>query len=74
MKDADGVPASAKKSISDFFSKRTPLGIDVEVVQPEFTFIEVVGDVAYNISVTTQTASSIQSKAQAALLNYANNN
>ena len=74
MKDADGVPASAKKSISDFFSKRTPLGIDVEVVQPEFTFIEVVGDVAYNISVTTQTAASIKSKAQAALLTYANNN
>jgi len=74
MKDADGVPASAKKSISDFFSKRTPLGIDVEVVQPEFTFIEVVGDIAYNISVTTQTAATIQSKAQSALLTYANNN
>ena len=51
MKNADGVPASTKKSISDFLTKRTPVGIDVEVVQPEFTFLEVVSDIKYNISV-----------------------
>ena len=74
MKDADGVPASAKRSISDFFTKKTPVGIDVEVVQPQFTFLEVIGDVSYNISVTTQTSESIKSKSQTALLNYANTN
>lgn len=74
MKDADGVPASAKKSIADFFTKRTPVGIDVEVVQPNFTFLEVVSDVSYNISVTTQSSETIKTKAQDALLLYANNN
>ncbi len=72
MKDADGVPASTKSSITDFFTKRTPVGIDVEVVQPEFTFLEVVSDVSYDISVTTQNASTIKTKAQNALLSYAN--
>lgn len=74
MKDADGVPASTKKTISDFFTKRTPVGIDVEVVQPNFTFLEVVSDVSYDISVTTQSSDTIKTKAQNALLLYANNN
>ena len=74
MKNADGVPASTKKSISDFFTKKTPVGIDVEVVQPEFTFLEVVSDIKYNISVTAQNSDTIKTKAQNALLNFAESN
>lgn len=72
LADADGVPESLKSSIAGFFKDKTPVGIDVVVVIPEFLFIEVTGKTYYNITTTTQATSAISTKATNALLEYAN--
>jgi len=72
--DSDGVPETLKSSLSSFFKKRTPVGIDVEVITPEFVYIEITGKVSYNIALTTQAISSIRTKSINALTAWANNN
>lgn len=74
LADADGVPESLKKAVADFFKKKTPVGIDTEVIIPEFLFLDVDGEVSYNITNTSQAPSSIESKSITALTNYANTN
>jgi hypothetical protein len=72
--DSDGVPETLKSSLSSFFKKRTPVGIDVEVITPEFVYLEVTGKVSYNISLTTQAIPSIRTKSINALTAWADNN
>ena len=74
LADADGVPESKKNAIQDYLSKKSPLGIDPVVVIPEFSFLESTVDVSYDVSVTDQTIEAIKSKAQTALLAYAETN
>lgn len=74
LADADGVPESKKNAIQDYLSKKSPLGIDPVVVIPEFSFLESTVDVSYDVSVTDQTIEAIKSKAQTALLAYAEDN
>ncbi len=74
LADADGVPESKKNAIQDYLAKKSPLGIDPVVVIPEFSFLESTVDVSYDVSVTDQTIEAIKSKAQTALLAYAETN
>ena len=74
LADADGVPESKKNAIQDYLAKKSPLGIDPVVVIPEFSFLESTVDVSYDVSVTDQTIEAIKSKAQTALLAYAEDN
>ena len=74
LADADGVPESLKKSVADFFKKRTPVSIDTEVIIPEFLHLDVKGSVVYDLSVTSQAPASIVTKASDGLVSYANTN
>lgn len=72
--NADGVPEAVKSEIAGYLEKRTPVSIDVEVITPEFIYLETTATVSYNISTTTATPSTIQSKVLSALTGYANSN
>ena len=72
--DADGVSDSLKSSIKSYLSKRTPVSIDVDVIDPNFLYVDVVMNVAYNVSATTLSSNSIRAKAIAALTSYAESN
>lgn len=72
--NSDGVPETKKREIQSYLSKRTPVGIDVEVITPEFLYIETTAQVNYNVALTTATPATIQSKTLTALTNYAANN
>tara|TARA_Y100001970_G_C14235595_1_gene861594 strand:- start:1551 stop:3368 length:1818 start_codon:yes stop_codon:yes gene_type:complete len=74
LADADGVPETKKTAISDFLKKKSPVGIEAEVVIPDFTYIESNIDVSYDVTQTNQEPESIKSKAQTALTNWANTN
>jgi len=74
LADSDGVPESLKQSIAQFFKDKTPVGIDVIVVIPEFLFIEATGTTYYNLTSTTQSTAAIQTKATQALAAYASTN
>lgn len=74
LSNADGLPETKKREIASYLEKRTPVGIDVEVITPEFLFIDTVVDVTYNVAITAAAPVTIKSKAINALLTYANNN
>ena len=74
LADADGVPESLKKSVADFFKKRSPVSIDTEVIIPEFLHLDIKGTTVYNITDTAQAPSAIASKASSALVSFAENN
>lgn len=70
--DADGVSDSKKIDIANYLSSRTPVSVDVEVISPDFIFIDTTMTVSYNVAVTTDSAATIKSKALNALVAYAN--
>jgi hypothetical protein len=70
--NADGAPMSRKKSYSDFIKDKTPLTINVEFVDPDFMYVEVVSDVQYNVNNTTKTAADIRTAVQAAISSHNN--
>lgn len=72
LTNADGVPDSKKADIKSFLKKRTPVSVDVEVISPDFMFIDTVMEVSYNVATTTDSAETIKSKAINALVAYAN--
>ena len=74
LSNADGVPETKKREIATYLEKRTPVGIDVEVITPNFLFVDTSLDVTYNIGVTTLAPASIKAKAVNGLLAYANAN
>lgn len=74
LEDADGVSDSKKSQIEDYLNSRSPVSIDVEVVSPQFMYLDVTLDVRYNVSLTTQTPAAIESKSTNALLSYAAEN
>ena len=70
--NADGAPMSRKKAYSDFIKDKTPLTINVEFVDPDFMYVEVVSDVQYNVNNTTKTAADIRTAVQAAISTHNN--
>lgn len=74
LENADGVSDSKKAQISNFLNSRTPVGIDVEVISPEFMYLSIDMTVNYNIAVTVLTPTTISTKASTALISYANTN
>jgi hypothetical protein len=70
--NADGAPLSRKKAYSDFIKDKTPLTINVEFVDPDFMYVEVVSDVQYNVNNTTKTAADIRTAVQAAISSHNN--
>ena len=72
--NADGVPDSKKLEISQYLEKRTPVGIDVQVITPEFIYVDTDVTVSYNITTTSDSPDTIRNKALNALIGYAANN
>jgi len=72
--NADGLPESKKLEIANYLEKRTPVGIDVQVITPDFLFVDTEATVTYNISTTSAAPDTIRNKTINALVNYANNN
>ena len=74
LTDADGIPESKKTLIKSFLEQRTPVAINVDVVSPDFLYLDVTTDVNYNINTTNATPSQITSTVSKAIVNYANTN
>jgi hypothetical protein len=74
LTDADGIPESKKTLIKSFLEQRTPVGINVDVVSPDFTYLSISTDVNYNINTTNATPSQIISIVSSAMTTFANTN
>ena len=74
IRDANGIPESRKKVYLDFIKTKTPLAIDVEILDPEFIYYGINVDVKYDIRNTKKSASEIKSLVLGAIETYNNDN
>lgn len=72
--NADGMSDDLKEQIREFLSTKSPVTVEVEFIDPEFLEVEVVSNVKYNINLTTQSATDIQSKVISAIQTFNTNN
>lgn len=74
LTDADGIPDSKKDQIKSFLQQRTPVAINVDVVDPDFTYLQVTSTVIYNVNVSRESPAQIKSYVSNAMLSFANTN
>ena len=67
---ADQLPQTKKDQYYSFVKSRCPIAIDPVFVDPEYTYVEVVSTVDYNINTTALSASDIRSLVIAAIQSY----
>ena len=72
VKNTDGTPVARMRDFYNFIKTKTPVSIDVEFVNPEFSYLKINSTVTYNGGVTRKTSADIKSLAQAAISNYNN--
>lgn len=60
LQNIDGLPDSKRLEYYSFLKSRSPLTVEPIFVEPEFTYIDVVSLVNYNINITTQTSQNLQ--------------
>ena len=71
---ADQLPQTKKDQYYSFVKSRCPIAIDPVFVDPEYTYVEVVSTVDYNINTTALSASDIRSLVIAAIQSYNSTN
>jgi hypothetical protein len=71
ISNADGIPESRKRVYRDFIKQKSPLSIDVEIVQPDILYVLLESTVSYNVNQTFQTAEEIRTSVIAAVQQYA---
>lgn len=74
LNEVDGLPESKKTEYYRFLKPRSPVSIDPVFVDPEYTYINVISSIKYNINTTRLTADDINTLAKSAILQYAQDN
>lgn len=74
IKDANGIPENRKKVYLNFIKTKTPLAIDVEILDPEFLYYSITTNVKYDVRNTRKSASEIRAQVLGALESYNLNN
>lgn len=74
LNEVDGLPESKKDEYYRFLKPRSPVSIDPIFVDPEYTYINVLSSIKYNINTTRLTADDINTLAKSAILQYAQTN
>lgn len=74
LNEIDGLPDSKKVEYYRFLKPRSPVSIDPVFVDPEYTYINVISSVRYNINTTRLTADDINTLVKSGISNYARTN
>jgi len=74
LNEVDGLPDSKREEYYRFLKPRSPVSIDPVFVDPEYTYINVISSIKYNINTTRLTADDINTLAKSAVLQYAQTN
>lgn len=74
IRDANGIPEARKKVYMDFIRTKTPLTIDVEILDPVFMYYGLNVDVSYDVRNTRKSSSEIKSLVLGAIESYNNAN
>lgn len=60
LQNFDGIPTVKKTAIESFIQPKMPPMIKPEVIEPDFTYIEVDADVEYSLALTTKSSDDIK--------------
>ena len=74
LNEVDGLPESKKNEYYRFLKPRSPVSIDPVFVNPEYTYINVISSIKYNINTTRLTADDVNTLAKSAIIQYAQTN
>lgn len=74
LNEVDGLPESKKVEYYRFLKPRSPVSIDPVFVDPEYTYINVISSIKYNVNTTRLTADDVNTLAKSAVLQYAQDN
>lgn len=71
LNEVDGLPESKRNEYYRFLKPRSPVSIDPIFVDPEYTYINIISSIKYNINTTRLTADDVNTLAKSAILQYA---
>lgn len=71
---SEGVPDVNKNLYKSYLEDKVPLGISVEVVNPEFVYLNVETNINYDYNSTTLSAEEVRSIVTQGIIDYNNNN
>lgn len=74
LNDVDTLPDSKRDQYYSFLKPRSPVSIDPVFVSPQYTYINVISNVKYNINTTRLTIDDIRTIAASAIIDYAQTN
>lgn len=66
----EGASLGDKQRFVNFLKQRCPVGIEPEVIDPEYLYVEVACDVSYNTNVTTMSISAIETLVRSAVSSF----
>lgn len=71
LNEVDGLPESKRNEYYRFLKPRSPVSIDPIFVDPEYTYLNIISSIKYNINTTRLTADDVNTLAKSAVLQYA---
>jgi hypothetical protein len=74
IKNVEGFPDIKKREYFTFLKSRSPLSINPEFINPEFTYIKVDTKIKYNVNITTKSVSNIKASVVTFISEFAENN
>lgn len=74
LEDFDGVPTSKKEAIETFIAPKMVRPIRPEVINPDFSFIEITSDIQYSLNQTTKSVDDIKALVTDAITDYSDTN
>lgn len=70
VETGDGASQTDKNRYQEFIKKRAAIGINPEIINPEFLFISLTSNVRYNTNITSLAPSAIETLVKNAISNY----
>lgn len=68
--NSDGVPEVNKSAYKAYLSDKVPLGITVEIVEPDYVYLSVQSDVKYDYNSTNLSAEQVKTLVTQSIINY----
>lgn len=74
LNEYEGIPENIKSAVSSFLKSKMPISIQPYVISAEYTYIDIVADIQYNINKSTKTTGDIQSIVSNSVKTYNSDN
>jgi hypothetical protein len=74
LNEYDGIPTAVKEEIESFIKTKMSISIQPNVIAADYTYINVMADVSYNINLSTKTGKDIQNIVNEAIITYNDTN